>query len=203
MFRRRADGSGTETVLRAGPVEQLEGDAAEVPGSITADGKKLFYAEVATRMPGIWVVDLDTSKAELLLPGRGLSNPQISPDERWLAHEATTSGVRQVYVRPYPDVNRARWVISADGGSSPRWSRDGRELFYMIGRRIVSAATAFEASVVAKPPEVLFETSFPFSGFDVAPDGKQFLLLLDRTKPAIPHVIVNWFEELKRLVPPN
>jgi serine/threonine-protein kinase len=57
----------------------------------------------------------------------------VSPDGRWIAYDSSDSGFvspsTQVFVRPFPDVNKARFQISTDGGGQPRWSRDGRELY--------------------------------------------------------------------------
>ena len=56
--------------------------------------------------------------------------PTVSPDGRWLAYVSVESGREEVYVRPFPDITRARWQVSPSGGYSPVWSRDGRELFF-------------------------------------------------------------------------
>ena len=58
------------------------------------------------------------------------TQPQISPDGRWMAYVSDESGKSEVYVRPFPDVDKGKWQVSTSGGDSPLWSPDGRELFY-------------------------------------------------------------------------
>ena len=54
----------------------------------------------------------------------------LSPNGRWLAYASTESGTAEVYVRPFPNVDSARFVVSVGGGAEPLWSRDGTELFF-------------------------------------------------------------------------
>jgi WD40-like Beta Propeller Repeat len=65
-------------------------------------------------------------------------NGELSPDGRWLAYEGESTSIRgqlDIYVRPFPAVNRAVWQVTRDGGTFPVWSRDGRTLFYRRARR--------------------------------------------------------------------
>ncbi len=55
---------------------------------------------------------------------------KISPDGKWLAYELEESGVSEIYVSPFPDVEADRWKVSTAGGGRPVWSRDGAELIY-------------------------------------------------------------------------
>jgi hypothetical protein len=61
------------------------------------------------------------------------SAERVSPDGRWLAYQSNESGMPEVYVRPYPDVDAGRWQISTERGSRPAWSRNRRELFFLDG----------------------------------------------------------------------
>ena len=56
--------------------------------------------------------------------------PAASPDGRWIANGSDETGVSEVYVRPFPATDGARWKASLDGGTEPAWSNDGRELYY-------------------------------------------------------------------------
>lgn len=152
------------------------------------------------------------------------TQPQISPDGRWLAYCSTESGQNEVYVRPFPEVNKGKWQISTNGGDSPLWSPDGKELFYLIGNGdgAMSAAVETGPTFKAGKPELLFKGKYvgplPANGmpWDIHPDGKRFLMMKenqvaeDKSKPeaaAAPaprpkiHIVVNWFEELKQRVP--
>ena len=113
-------------------------------------------------------------------------HPAVSPDVRWLAYTSNESGINEVYVRPFPDAQGGRWQISNGGGSEPRWSRDGRELYYMDGdRRLnavqVRAVRTFEAGGRTS----LFDASnFVVGGFhqsyEVTPDGRAFVFVSPR-----------------------
>jgi eukaryotic-like serine/threonine-protein kinase len=134
-------------------------------------------------------------------------SPQFSPDGRWLAYVSNESGRDDVYVQPFPGPGR-RWPISTEGGSQPRWSRSGRELFYRGGDQVLAVDITGQPSFVAGSPRPLFEAPFvsygeSFISYDVAPDGR-FLGIRD-INPGSPtnqiNVVLNWTEELKRRVP--
>jgi hypothetical protein len=137
----------------------------------------------------------------------------VSPDGRWMAYQSNESGKDEIYVRPFPNVNEGRWQVSANTGTRPLWSRDGRELFYFIPPGVIMAApivpgAAFSAGT---PVAVVKGTySSPQTGrmYDVSPDGRRFLLIKEvrpQGEAAAPPpqliVVQHWSEELKRLVP--
>jgi hypothetical protein len=64
--------------------------------------------------------------------------PALSPDGRWLAYQSDESGRFEIYVRPFPDVQRAKVQVSADGGTSPVWRADGRELFFASSGMLIA-----------------------------------------------------------------
>ena len=117
----------------------------------------------------------------------------------------------EIYVRPFPNVDEGRWQISTDGGFSPLWSRDGRELFYRNGPQIRSVPVETEGDFGHGTPALLFQGAFfyqaPGRTYDVSPDGERFLMIKSgatteedaETNDVV--MVENWFEELKRLVP--
>ena len=139
------------------------------------------------------------------------SQPLISPNGRWLAYNSNESGQRQIYVRSYHEVDSGgRWQVSTSGGHSPLWSRDGRELFYRSGSKIMAVDVDTKSGFSAGKPRMLFEGPYlPTSGslpyYDVSPDGQRFLMLKPvESQTSVPtqiNVVLNWFEELKRKVP--
>ena len=106
-----------------------------------------------------------------------------------------------------------KWLISAEeGGAQPVWSPDGSELFYRTGDKMMVVSVQTEPTFRESRPRVLFEGSYVShsnpSGMqyhDISPDGKRFLMLKEKEEQAQNqiNVVLNWFEELKRLVPTN
>jgi serine/threonine-protein kinase len=140
----------------------------------------------------------------------------VSPDGRWIAYTSEESGVDEVYVRPFPGSDRARWQISTAGGVVPRWSRDGRQLYYLAPRS-AGASLAMTITAVPVPPGNEFITGPPVviaslpdgarGGYAVAPDGR--FLVTAPAEAVIPGggprqrlvVVQNWFQELQSRVP--
>jgi len=102
-------------------------------------------------------------------------------------------------VKPYPGPG-GKWQISTDGGTEPVWNRNGRKLFYRIGNAMMAVDVLPQPDFVAGKPRQLFE-----GNYDVSPDGQRFLMLKpveeEQAVPTQINVVLNWTEELKRLVP--
>ena len=136
--------------------------------------------------------------------------PRLSPDGRWLAYTSNEPGRIEVFVQPFPG-SGGRSQISIDGGTEPVWSRDGRELFFLSGDKMMAVQITTAPTFKAGTPRLLFEGRYVFgpngvAAYDVAADGQRFL----RVQPMHPdpplnqiQVVLNWTEELKRLVPTN
>ena len=127
--------------------------------------------------------------------------PRLSSDDRWIAYSSDESGSNEVHVRPFPNVNDGKWVVSTSGGVAPVWSPDGRELFYMNGTTMMSVAVDSRGGAFrfAAPTALFsgpFETGSP--NFDVSPDGQYFLMVEadPDAKPTQINVILNWSREL-------
>ena len=155
----------------------------------------------------IWVLPEGSDEAEpfLIAPfdQYGLT---FSPNGRWAAYTSDRKGQMEVYVKRYPPTDE-EWPLTTDFGKEPVWSHDGSEIFYNRGGEIFSVAvkTDSESGFDFEPPQWLFAGPYvTVSGpeFDVAPDGR-FLLLreLEQPTPTQIHLVTNWFEELKLLVP--
>jgi serine/threonine-protein kinase len=138
---------------------------------------------------------------------------EFSPDGRYLAYTWSESGRSEVYVRPFPQVDRGRWQISTAGGTRPAWARNGRELFYLDASNTLTAVpvqtsgSTFSAGKPAKVFDAKYAQPYPARYYDVSPDGQRFLMIKDsaasdpNATPASMVVVLNWTEELKRLVP--
>jgi serine/threonine-protein kinase len=208
IYQVAADGSGKPELLTE----------TGVMGSATTwtpDGKTLLYSTRSTPGPeaGIWTLSLDGRAGEnkpqpFLQSGFVDANPQLSPDGRWVAYQSNESGKAEVYVRPFPGPG-GKVAISTQGGGNPRWSRAGRELFYQdLKNRILSVEVQTSPAFQAGQPQALFELhGDPALGpnllWDVAPDGKRFLVSKPSETQAAGtklQVVENWFEELHRRI---
>ena len=124
-----ADGTGS--------VERLaETDATQFPTSATPDGKRLLFdyssSDSGTRnRQQLGILSFGGSPELLLSTEFSDRNAEVSPDGRLVAYESNALGRYDIYVRPFPNVEAGRWLVSKDGGSRPLWSPDGRELFYL------------------------------------------------------------------------
>jgi hypothetical protein len=130
----------------------------------------------------------------------------LSPDSHWLAYVSNESGVSEVYVRPFPAVDSARFAISVGGGMEPVWRRDGTELFFRNARgAMFVAAVTLGRRFDHGTPRMLF--SVPglsqqefHRAYDVHPDGKRFLMVASGgVETTALNVIFNWRVELEGL----
>jgi Tol biopolymer transport system component len=156
---------------------------------------------------GVWILALEGPREpELIFDTEDSAwAPAFSPDGRYIAYTSDRDGKFQVYVRPYPDND---WVrqISDDFGEEPVWSPKGDKLFYRNGDKWMVVSISTQPQFTPGTPQVLFEGPFnnvPYLSYDVAPDGR-FLVFQpehDDSKVRELHVVTNWFDELKHLVP--
>ena len=130
----------------------------------------------------------------------------VSPDGRWLAYVSNESGFSEVYVRPFPNVDSARFVISVGGGMEPMWRRDGSELFFRNSRgEMFAVPVTTGRSFTHSTPRLLFSVTGLalqeyYRSYDLHPDGKRFLMLTSGGVDATElNVIFNWRVELERL----
>jgi hypothetical protein len=131
-----------------------------------------------------------------------------------MAYGSDESGDLEVYVRPFPGPG-GKWRISAAGGTRPVWSRSARELAYETfeGRLMMVSYSAYGDTFTPGKPRLWStqQISFPQGGqnMDLAPDGKHFAVLLaqpasaEQRSPGGVTVLLNFFDELNRRVPPR
>jgi serine/threonine-protein kinase len=143
-----------------------------------------------------------TPERILSAPTRHLS-PVLSPDGRWIAYVAFDSGRAEVYVRPYPDVDGDRIVVSSAGGNSPQWTRDGRELLYLdADRNLVAVPVIAGAKPSFGSAAVRMEVKGATQNFGVSPDGRRVLTTArparQSSSPNEYRVVLGLIDELKR-----
>jgi Tol biopolymer transport system component len=209
LFWQEADGSGTPDRLTTTTAGQ-----SQVPYSITPDGSQLLYGQPGSPPFDLHTLQLDGERKQtpLLNAAHNEHNAEVSPNGRWLAYQSDESGANEVYVRRFPSLD-SRSQVSSGGGTRPAWARNGRELFFLKtdGTMVsVPVESSDGASLVTGAPTPLFTGEYYFvqagRTYDVSPDGKRFLMIKSAPSgtpsAALQLVVVlNWVEELKRLVP--
>ena len=170
----------------------------------------------------IWTLtlgDFAPAARPFLVSDSDESSAELCPDGRYLAYGSNQSGRSEVYVQPFPGPGR-RELVSTDGGGQPVWARNGRELFYRAPGagpmlRMMAVDVTLGNVFTAGRPRVLWQgmrARYPGGTggrtYDVAPDGRRFLMIQQRDsvpQPPVTHVVLvqNWLEELKRVVPKN
>jgi hypothetical protein len=124
-----------------------------------------------------------------------------SPDGRWLAYTSNESGTWDVYVQPFPALDR-KWRISPDGGSQPKWRADGKELYYVgPDQRLMAVPVTADAEFRAGVPAALFQLRMlpfpptqPRQQYAASGSGERFLVN-SFVEPAVPSpvtIVLNW-----------
>ena len=194
LFRKAADGSGDEEPLTT---------MANIPvtGDVSRDGKFLVFSDgdpTTGAGQDIWSMPLDGNRMPQMFLGTPASEsvPRFSPDGDWLSYTSNESGRNEVYVKPFPGPGQ-KILVSVAGGSDAQWSKDGRELFYGIGDKMMVVDVRTQPAFSAGPPRQVFEHRRGASS--LAPDGR-FLIVVP-TEPEQPatriDVVLNWAEEIK------
>jgi Tol biopolymer transport system component len=193
-------GSGIEELL-------LETDRDKVPTDWSSDGRYVLFETRGDpkTQSDVWALPLSGDRKPipvLQTPFREVE-AVFSPDGRWIAYNSDESGRSEVYVTPFPGPGR-KWQVSASGGTLPRWSGTGREIFFDgPGERIMAAEVGVDgATFQVGRTQSLFEIrpQRPGNIFDVNPDGQRFLVnTATQAQTSAPMtLVVNWPAELKK-----
>jgi len=213
----RADGAGDAQRL-------TESKSTQYALSWSPDGKVLALSQNAGTGLGILTLPIEGNEKSGWKPGEPKpfvnsafteGMPAFSPDGRWLAYRSNESGNIEVYVRPFPGPG-GKWQISTGGGYMPKWSRNGKELFYRTtteSKIMVVTYTASGDSFHADKPQLWSPGQFTDRAgdrinFDLHPDGKRFAVLKapgTEQAAAVNKVsfILNFFDEIRSKVPPG
>ena len=203
---------------RSGPEERLTMvGARQSVVSFSPDGRYMAFSQME---PG-------TGTDVWMLPMRGDRTPQpfvkskftdgsakFSPDGKWVAYCTNESGRNEVFVQPWPGPG-PKIQMSSEGGTDPIWSRDGRELFYRNGDKMMVVTVSLAGGFQAGKPQLLWEGQYSHgmssscgppgtteANYDVTSDGQRFLMIKDLDQDAVSTrivVVLNFGEELKRL----
>jgi len=195
----------------------------QTPMSWSADGELVFHELRGGGNAKIGMISLSDADQPTWIIETEFSegSPEVSPDGRWLAYSSNESGQDEIYVRPFPNVERGKWLVSQDGGQTATWGPSGTELFfrkgYFAGQQsmmVVEAETdpTFNPStlraVFSDARYLMATTAHAGRTFDIDPSGERFLMITDPRFQEIGDavsapttVVLDWFEELNARVP--
>jgi len=195
----------------SGEVEKLfASEYHKILSSWSPQGVLAFTEVVNARDIRLLALEGERKPMEFLATRFNERNPVFSPDGRRIALTSNQSGQDEIYVKSYADQG-GTIQISIDGGREPVWAPDGKELFYRNGDQMMVVSVVTAPTFQAQTPRLLFEGSYRYdpesltSNYDISPDGQRFVMVKeteDQEAGQI-NVVLNWFEELKRLVPTN
>jgi serine/threonine protein kinase len=201
LYQKDSNGAGTEDVL-------IEDNLDKIPSSWSPDGRFILYSSAGSHAgTDLFALPLfgDRKPVPFLQTQFSESQGQFSPDGRWVAYTSFESGRAEVYVAPFPGPG-GKWQISTGGGSSPRWRRDGTEIFFLaldnslMAAAVNGKASSFQVGAV----KLLFQTHLvgPRHEYDVSAGGQKFLInsapQQDGAAPAPITVVLNWTAGLKK-----
>jgi len=193
IYRQPADGSAGPELLRAD-------EGLLVPTCWNArTGDLAFFDDQSD----IWILSPDKSSRKFLASPANERSGRFSPDGRWLAFVSDETGTYQVYVVPYPGPG-PKVAVSTEGGMSPIWSADGKELFFIRGGKMLAAAMTFTPALAAARPVELFDGPYTLDlmghqRYDVGPDGR--FLMVENSDDFRIILVQSWTAELERLLP--
>ena len=210
-----ADGTGAPAQL------SQKGPGFQYPTTMAANGTRLLFQQGTGANRRIAAVDLNADGSAANEINGLIANawsPEISPNGRWLASQSNESGRDEIYVRPYPNVEGRRILISTAGGTRPAWGPTSGEVFYLDAAGLLTSVPLQIVGETLKPglPVTISRTVYvagnsalgiaPLRAYDVAPDGQRFLLIKDialheRGGPASLVVRLNFAEVLHATFP--
>jgi Tol biopolymer transport system component len=202
LYQKATSGSVIDELL-------LSNGFRKIPFDWSSDGNLILFAEDADDYD-LWVFSVKDQKADpLLTTPFNETEGQFSPDGKWIAYASDESGRFEIYLQTFPELE-AKWQVSTGGGSAPRWSRDGQELFFIApDKRLMRTEFKTASLLKVAVPQPLFATrikdprGLSAIHYDVSLDGRRFLINseIEDADTAPITLVLNWFEELKERVP--
>ena len=183
----------------------LEGEYPQLPMDWSPAGTALLFEEIHPETQvDLWILREDGTADPFLVTPANERYARFSPDGSYVAYVSDESGEQEVHVRDFPASAR-KWVVSSGGGYSPVWSPDGKELFFRSGEYLIAVEVESDPVFRASKPTTLFKAPSAWgrnSLYDITPDGERFVMVRGDTAAFRElHVVVNWTDELNRLVP--
>ncbi|HET9951320.1 MAG TPA: protein kinase [Candidatus Eisenbacteria bacterium] len=170
------------------------------------DGRYLACL-LAGKEGGVYVIDLQGDRAlrPVVVTPFLEGDPRFSPDGRWILYSNDESGRREVYIQSI-QAGSGKWQVSTDGGRDPRWSRDGKEIFFLASNnRLMAVDVTTDPTITLGTPHVLFRSVSwdpdRYGGnYDVSADRQHFYIRRANGMSELPAttVVVNWMERFKK-----
>ena len=197
IYRKSFDGSGGDRPL-------IHTDPIKFPGDTSPDGKWLAYYALDPRKKTKFDIRLhslaDNQDEPFLETEFNEGEPAFSPDGRWLVYVSDETGRNEVYLTTFPASQR-KLQVSTNGGATPHWRRDGKELYY-LSLDLTLNAVAVDANGQTSAPKPLFKLHPTGAGalYDVGKSGDRFLAGVPaaESSTATISLVVNWTSELKK-----
>jgi dipeptidyl aminopeptidase/acylaminoacyl peptidase len=219
-YRRWVNGAFTMWRMpadRSGPPERLTDiGRMQSAASWSPDGRVVAFTQVSPDTgPDVYVMDVagDRKPRPFVQTKFSEGSPKFSPDGRWIAYASNESGRNEIYVQAYPGPG-AKVQVSTDGGTDAAWRPKGGELYYREGDKMMAVEVSTAGAFHAAKPKALWSGRYAHglgsqcgppgstsSNYDVSADGERFLMIKqDEVSPAQINVVLNWTEELKRIL---
>ncbi|UCF38968.1 MAG: protein kinase [Acidobacteriota bacterium] len=201
VFIRASDGAGEERALSKLPGDQWAEDWSP-------DGRYLVLVNLLSGSPlRLTTVDPSSDKTGEPTPLLGTSfreaDPNFSPDGKYVAYTSNETGREEVFVQRFPDLG-GKIQVSIDGGATPRWRRDGKEIYFVQGDTLFSVSVSSGQDFKVGNPEPLFKHDYlHFDGgpqYDVSADGQRFVVIepTDQQEQSVIRLVQNWYAPFRR-----
>ena len=222
LFFRTVDASGIANGIWSIPTSgtgspELLVQEAVLPLTTSPDGLTLLYERGVGIERNVYAFSEaeEISLDPIFSNSRDITNSKISPDGKWISYVSVETGINQVYIHPYPEVDSGRWQVSINGGNEPVWRSDGKSIYFIGSEdqllRVTNLSDS-DSQFSASFPEIVVELDDVqinrTRNYDVHPFDEKFLFLRDPGTVGLLNadvvslvMVENWFEELKRLVP--
>jgi serine/threonine protein kinase len=202
----RSDGVGQPQQLTDTSADNL----TPFPNAVTTDGKQLVFRAAIGGKNDLYIVDIggDKKPKALLTSPHDEKNAAFSPDGKYMVFESDLSGTYEIYVRPFPDVQKEQRQVSTAGGIKPVWSRSGSEIYYLApDNKLMAVPVVTSPGLTLRKPIALFDVGPYYFGaqgrnYDVSADSKRFVMVKNPSGPAgavaVPiTVVLNWVDEIR------
>jgi Tol biopolymer transport system component len=197
LYRKSSTGVGEDELL-------LKTNELKYANDWSRDGRFVLFSSIGNASD-LWILPLtgNDRKPRTYLQTEFIeSQGRFSPDGRFVAYTSNESGASEIYVRPFPEANAGKWVVSSGGGNQPVWRGDGKELFYISAdSKMMAVNVSSVPTFKSGTPKALFPISIMGGSlatnptrYGVSTEGKRFIInsVLKEAAGAPITVLLNW-----------